>query len=71
MAEHGVKLQGFSTKGIGGDLSAGLTKAIDAVTGGMANAVLAGVNPVHGLYTVLAAMPIGALFTLSLIHISS
>ena len=59
------KLQGFSTKGLTGDLSAGLTKSIDSVTGGMANAVLAGVNPVYGLYTVLAATPIGALFTSS------
>src|SRR5512139_1701780 len=61
----GLKLQGFSTKGLAGDLSAGLTKSIDSVTGGMANAVLAGVNPVYGLYTVLAATPIGALFTSS------
>ena len=60
-----LKLQGFSTKGIASDLSAGLTKSIDSVTGGMANAVLAGVNPVYGLYTVLAATPIGALFTSS------
>ena len=61
----GLKLQGFSTKGLAGDVSAGLTKSIDSVTGGMANAVLAGVNPVYGLYTVLAATPIGALFTSS------
>ncbi len=60
-----MTVQGFSTKGIGGDLSAGLTKAIDSVTGGMANAVLAGVNPMYGLYTVLAATPVGALFTSS------
>ena len=59
------KFQGFSTKGIAGDLSAAVTKSIDSVTGGMANAVLAGVNPVYGLYTVLAATPIGALFTSS------
>jgi len=65
LTERGLKLQGFSTKEIGSDLSAGLTKAIDAVTGGMANAVLAGVNPVHGLYTVLAATPVGALSTSS------
>ena len=57
--------RGFSIKGIGSDLSAGLTKAIDSVTGGMANAVLAGVNPMYGLYTVLAATPVGALFTSS------
>src|SRR5512136_5202 len=60
-----LNLQGFSTKGLASDLSAGLTKSIDSVTGGMANAVLAGVNPVYGLYTVLAATPIGALFTSS------
>jgi len=59
------KFQGFSTKGIAGDLSAAVTKSIDSVTGGMANAVLAGVNPVYGLYTVLAATPIGAIFTRS------
>jgi hypothetical protein len=46
------KLQGFGTKGIVNDLSAGVTKSIDSVTGGIANAVLAGVNPVYGLYTV-------------------
>src|SRR5512147_741361 len=60
-----AKLQGFSTKGIAGDLSAGIAKSIDSVTGGMANALLAGVNPVYGLYTVLAVTPIGALFTCS------
>jgi SulP family sulfate permease len=61
----GLKLQGFSTKGIAGDLNAGLTKSIDSMTGGMANAVPTGVNPVYGLYAVLAATPIGALFTSS------
>lgn len=61
------RLEGFSTKTLVGDMSAGLTKAIDSVTGGMANAVLAGVNPVHGLYTALAATPIGALFTSSVV----
>lgn len=65
MAKNLLKTQGFSTKGIGSDISAGLTKAIDSVTGGMANAVLAGVNPMYGLYTVLAATPVGALFSSS------
>ncbi len=60
-----LKAQGFNTKTLAADLGAGLTKSIDSVTGGMANAVLAGVNPVYGLYTVLAATPIGALFTSS------
>jgi len=65
MAKDNLEARGFSLKGIGGDLSAGLTKSIDSVTGGMANAVLAGVNPMYGLYTVLAATPVGALFTSS------
>ena len=60
-----LKLQGFSTKDISSDLSAGVVKSIDSVTGGMANALLAGVNPMYGLYTVLAATPVGALFTSS------
>lgn len=65
MAIAKFKLEGFSPKTLSSDLSAGLVKSIDSVTGGMANAVLAGVNPVYGLYTVLAATPIGALFTSS------
>src|SRR5512139_1667184 len=60
-----ARWQGFNTQGISGDISAAITKSIDSVTGGMANAVLAGVNPVYGLYTVLAATPIGAIFTSS------
>ncbi len=61
----GLNSKGFGTQKIASDLSAGLVKSIDSVTGGMANAVLAGVNPVYGLYTVLAATPIGAIFTSS------
>ena len=57
--------QGFSTRTLREDLSAGMVKAIDSVTGGMANAVLAGVNPMYGLYTVLAATPVGAIFSSS------
>ena len=57
--------QGFGTQFLKNDLSAGIVKSIDSVTGGMANALLAGVNPMYGLYTVLAATPIGALFSSS------
>jgi sulfate permease, SulP family len=57
--------QGFGTGTLRDDLSAGVTKSIDSVTGGMANALLAGVNPMYGLYTVLAATPVGALFSSS------
>lgn len=57
--------QGFSTGTLRDDLSAGAVKSIDSVTGGMANALLAGVNPMYGLYTVLAATPVGVLFSIS------
>jgi SulP family sulfate permease len=57
--------QGFGTGTLRDDLSAGVVKSIDSVTGGMANALLAGVNPMYGLYTVLAATPVGALFSSS------
>jgi sulfate permease, SulP family len=60
-----MKARGFGTGGIGSDLSAAVTKAIDGLTGGLANGVLAGVNPVYGMYTVMVATPVGALFTSS------
>ena len=63
--EETNKARGFDTAGIGSDLSAALTKAIDGLTGGLANGVLAGVNPVYGMYTVMIATPVGALFTSS------
>ena len=42
---------------------AGFTFAMVNIPQAMANALLAGVNPVLGLYTLMAATPIGALFT--------
>jgi sulfate permease, SulP family len=47
------------------DLTAGLTFAVVNVPQAMGNAVLATVNPVFGLYTLMIATPIGALFTSS------
>lgn len=47
------------------DLVAGATFAVVNVPQGMANAVLAAVNPVAGLYALMVAMPVGALFTSS------
>jgi SulP family sulfate permease len=43
------------------DATAGLTFAIVNIPQGMANALLAGVNPVLGLYTLMIATPVGAL----------
>ena len=47
------------------DLVAGATFAIVNVPQGMANAVLATVNPMAGLYALIIAMPVGAVFTSS------
>jgi SulP family sulfate permease len=45
------------------DLVAGLTFALVNIPQSMAHALLAAVNPVFGLYTLMLAMPVGALFT--------
>ena len=45
------------------DLVAGLTFALVNIPQGIANALLAGVDPVRGLYTLMMGMPVGALFT--------
>ena len=49
------------------DFTAGLTFALVNIPQGMANALLAGVDPVRGLYTLMAATPIGGLFTGSIL----
>ena len=45
------------------DLLAGLTFALVNIPQAMAHALLATVNPVLGLYTLMLATPVGALFT--------
>lgn len=47
------------------DAAAGFTFAIVNIPQTMANALLAGVNPVLGLYTLMVATPVGAVFTSS------
>jgi SulP family sulfate permease len=47
------------------DLLAGLTFALVNIPQSMAHALLAAVNPVYGLYTLMLATPVGALFTSS------
>lgn len=55
----------IARKNIVPDMVAGATFAIVNVPQGMANAVLATVNPVAGLYALMIAMPVGAIFTSS------
>lgn len=45
------------------DLIAGLTFAVVNVPQAMAHALLATINPVFGIYTLMVAVPIGAIFT--------
>jgi sulfate permease, SulP family len=50
-------------KNLTSDLLAGLTFAMVNIPQAMAHALLASVNPVFGLYTLMLATPVGALFT--------
>ena len=43
------------------DLTAGTTTALVTILDGLAFAILAGVNPVHGLYGLMVGTPISAL----------
>ena len=59
-------------KNLGGDIVAGLISAIAAIPDSMASALLAGISPLTGLYTMIVATPVGALFTSSeMMHIST
>ena len=58
---------GVPRKILVGDIISGLIMAIVTIPGAIANGVLAGVNPVYGLYTVMLATPIAALFMSSVI----
>jgi SulP family sulfate permease len=50
-----------------GDLIAGLVMAVVQVPGAVANGILAGVNPVFGLYSMIAGTTVAAIFTSSVI----
>ena len=48
-----MKKFGFSSKSLNADLTAGLTTALVTIPDGLASAILAGVNPVQGLYSLI------------------
>ena len=50
-----------------GDLISGFVMAVITVPGAVANGVLAGVNPVFGLYSMIVGTTVAALFTSSVI----
>ena len=47
------------------DLIAGFVLGVESIPDAMASAILAGVNPIHGLYAVMLSTPVGALFASS------
>ena len=49
------------------DLISGLIMAMVSIPGGLANGLLAGVNPIYGLYSMIAGTTVAALFTSSVI----
>jgi len=51
----------FSKQRLGKDLSSGLTTALVTIPDALASVVLAGLNPVHGLYAVMIGTPVVAL----------
>ena len=60
-----MNLVRINRRTIGSDLIAGVTLGVESVPDAMAAGVLAGVNPIHGLYAVMLSTPVGALFTSS------
>jgi len=59
------RLRRLSPKTLKADLSAGLTTALVAIPDGIASAILAGLNPIHGLYALMIGTPIAAMLASS------
>ena len=55
----------FSRRTITSDVSAGITLGIESIPDGMANGLLAAVNPIHGVYAYMVGVFTGAWFTSS------
>lgn len=51
----------FHPRNLSSDITAGLTTALVTIPDGLASAILAGLNPVHGLYALMVGTPIAAL----------
>lgn len=54
---------GNGRKGLGADILAGLVAAIPSIPDAMASGLLAGVNPIYGLYGLMIGTPVASLFT--------
>ncbi len=70
--EGARKRWSINPKNILADFIAAFTVGVASIPDSMASALLAGINPLAGLYTMMIATPIGALFTSSeMMHIST
>ena len=70
--EGARKRWSIKPKNILADFIAAFTVGVASIPDSMASALLAGINPLTGLYTMMIATPIGALFTSSeMMHIST
>jgi len=62
----------FDRKNLGADFLSGLITGIASIPDSMASALLAGISPLTGLYAMIVATPVGALFTSSqMMHVST
>jgi SulP family sulfate permease len=61
---NGIKVP---RKTLFGDLVAGLVMSLVSIPGGLAQGLLAGVNPIYGLFSMIAGTSVAALFTSSVI----
>ena len=57
-----MKRFNFDIKALRPDFLAGFTLGVESIPDAMASAILAGVNPIHGLYAVMLSTPMGTLF---------
>jgi len=72
IVESARKRWSINRKNILPDFIAAFTTSVASIPDSMASALLAGINPLAGLYTMIVATPIGALFTSSeMMHIST
>ncbi|MEL6821513.1 MAG: SulP family inorganic anion transporter, partial [Calditrichota bacterium] len=55
-------MQHYEKNQLTGDLNAGVTVAVMLIPQGMAYAMLAGLNPIHGLYAALAGLMVYSWF---------
>src|SRR5512139_2458803 len=65
MTTTAAPLKAKAGRSLGADLTAGITVALVTIPDAMATAILAGVSPINGLYSLMVGMPIAALLASS------